>query len=561
MHHLKNFDMFAKEFRFNIDGNSFGTIMGGAFSVLVGLSFFGLTAYFGKDIYNKQNPSYLFKLDQLPKPPYVTLTNSNFTFAFNLVDQVHNKGVEDKRVFFIEAAQVTYLYKETELIKIEKKYINISTCSNNTIQEPRLTEENFNKFKCFDFSSLTMGGDIDDDKHMLIELFVKRCTKKEEKMYNITCYSNEEIKNKSFALRFKIQKNVVDPNNYYNPIKFNHWEKLYYLNQNQEYIANLWYQESTLETDTGIIFEDEKKTNFIEYSNFDFRSNGMRDSEGDMFTLYTHIARDTKLYTRKYLKVPELIANVGGFIGLAVDLIDFFLSVIYIENEYKIFLYNQLLKLYLEDKSEDEKELKDHNPVILEDASSNKLELKPPSHLSLTKLRKRNDTQKKKSDKVILDLQQTLKEKRKPKEPISVGKCERLYYIFCLYCNFQKSKYNNKRFELIKAAEEAILKNLNILNLYRMQDQFNLFKKIKLTENQIFLLDNTELKCIINNEKSDTDDSEQVKNLEEIEFTKKKENLIKYLKEKGVKRLSQVDSVLWEYLDEKLRNDIKEKLV
>ncbi len=81
MNILKKIDIFSRDFSFSIDGGSFRTQLGGLVSIFIGIGFVILTIRFGKDLYYKADPNYLFKYEPLIHTPYFNFTRSNFALV------------------------------------------------------------------------------------------------------------------------------------------------------------------------------------------------------------------------------------------------------------------------------------------------------------------------------------------------------------------------------------------------------------------------------------------------------------------------------------------------
>ncbi len=177
---LKKIDMFSRDFSFSIDGGSFKTHLGGVFSIFIGFGYAILTGYFGKDLYFKKDPNYLFKYDQLLNPPFYNLTRTNFVFGFELVNRADQSRVFDKRAFYLDAQLDTYFYKNSlnSGTKIEK--LKFIPCDKNIIQEPAFSKYKFNTFRCLNFSSFILGGGESEGTKKIIAVYLKRCSKTQE---------------------------------------------------------------------------------------------------------------------------------------------------------------------------------------------------------------------------------------------------------------------------------------------------------------------------------------------------------------------------------------------
>ena len=145
-------------------------------------------------------------------------------------------------------------------------------------------------------------------------------------------------------------------------------------------------------------------------------------------------------------------------------------------------------------------------------------------------------------------------EKTKKVERIIINELERCkFYICCYYKKVDQIKdIKLRRYELMNAAEKVIQKKSDIIYLFKLYDQFSLFKKISLSEENRFMLDNREKQNIYTQNKS----KKEIMEIDIAKFYEKKDKLIKYLKE-NKNNLNLVDKLLYNYLDESLKSEIK----
>ena len=121
--------------------------------------------------------------------------------------------------------------------------------------------------------------------------------------------------------------------------------------------------------------------------------------------------------------------------------------------------------------------------------------------------------------------------------------------------NSNDLKYIDKiiKFNLIKSAEKIIEKKSEILELWHIIDEFNLFKKLFLNEDQCFMLKNKDLKLIVEKyNKENLDDKEE--EIEEMKLLK----LIEYYKNKKLNnKLNDEYDLLFIYL----KDEFKQKII
>ena len=92
---------------------------------------------------------------------------------------------------------------------------------------------------------------------------------------------------------------------------------------------------------------------------------------GDFFAkIKLIISNETRVYERSYLKLLDVIANVGGFIGLVQVIIEFIFS-FYLDNEYSIYIYKKIYSLEIDNDNISEQK-QSINHIIDKNNNSNK---------------------------------------------------------------------------------------------------------------------------------------------------------------------------------------------
>ena len=553
-----NIDMYGKKFQFKFEGDTFKTIFGAIISLIMGLATLGLCCYFGLDLYYKESPFVLEKLDYLDYSPLIKNHNRSNTFvAFRLKGPYY----DDLRYF---EHSVIYYYKNTNgKGNSLKTFGSTHKCKPDEIDQDNWSRNELGDYFCYDQEDSTIGGpDVNFTSHYPA-LVVKFCGKDTEKRYNITCASQKEldlvVANNSQKKYIEVvyQANLVHHSSVAYPYK-----RKYYstslgidLSDKKAFYQGISYRTSYIQTDTGLIFKDSHKTPLIE---FDSMSVLLEPSSGDFFAkVYISISRAEKTYFKSYVKLLDVIANVGGFISLAHSFFHFVYS-FYLDNEFRVYLYKKLFKLEI-DNDNNESEIIDPKQVInyiKPHCENNKLEVSNTGLLNLENNNNLNNIDKnnnvginhmnekpqnspslsvkKKSqilfknikgnnDKDIVlnkELKNVLNFQKRFRTQIEINSNERCYFTYC--CPYKKEtikSINMLRYELSIAAEKAIYFKTKIFEIWKTLDQFRLFIKLILNESQCFMLQNRGKQLITN----DVDlclSNLEIKKIEEIKLEK-----------------------------------------
>ena len=83
---LKDIDRVGKNFNFNIDGkDTFRTGLGGVISILYYIALIAMFGYFGKDLFIRQDPNFIQRIDYLENYPILTLNKIFILPIFSLI--------------------------------------------------------------------------------------------------------------------------------------------------------------------------------------------------------------------------------------------------------------------------------------------------------------------------------------------------------------------------------------------------------------------------------------------------------------------------------------------
>lgn len=585
MNPLIKLDMFGKEVKLNHDGKqTFKTLVGSAFSLIIYFGTIILLWYFGKDMYLRENPKLISNRNELHNTPYAFVDRSNFSFGIKVTDK-NGKSINDPKAY-------TYRFginqhkslNQTNVLEIRK----LEQCTIDSIPEPFFTEERFSKYLCPDFNN-SYGGSNDQDKFSQPKLEIFRCNSLVEKHYNITCYTDEELINKYgyyIGLNIKLQIQQLNPTNFTYSTSKNYYKKFWFLQAvNTGYTSNIIYTTARIVSDSGLIFEDEYTKHFFQFDSIDFYNVGAinkKDLNDTVAEFIFQVSSTENYYHREYIKLPDAIANVGGFIGIIVEIFKFVLS-FYVDNEFAISFYQKLFKLEID--NEDEKSV--YSPTKLnyekkielskleQDSTDNMLKVKQPEHEQINlsnvnpemhkDLNNNNDGYPKNNSKKLKnfcpidhkinkDVTKLVVYKAKKRENVTIKPNERFCYLNCVPCYYKARKKNpidyNLRYELINRVEIEIKKKLDFIYLLKSIDQLRLVEKTLFNENQCFMIENRESHSIVNDKKSP---SAEVEDLHKTRITEKTNNLFKYLSvKKNENSLTMTDKLLFKYLNSEL---------
>ncbi len=594
MSFLARFDYLGKDFKFNFEGGNFKTNLGGVITLLIWISYVVLTWYFGRDIYLKESPFQIKNESNFLKHPRINLKKQDFILAINIEDDWNN--IYDKIEDFEFGFSITkYKINDKGIASLTGKIDkNLEKCSTKHVSNEELKHERFNKYFCY-LSDHSFGGSWQENEILLPSFWVKRCDQETEKKFEIKC--NKGIfKSKNLFITYLLQKKLFMPSNFTYPVQNSYHYKfkpLQQLDTDKVIRMRITYAKSKVITDDGLVFQNHKEKDIIEYIDTQTETINSNASTGKVSaSIQLYVTRFNRVYERHYIKIPDLIANVGGFIGMFIEIITFFYS-FYLDHMYSLHLYNILFDM-----------------VILEEDQKNQeimnIELKSPKHVEAIyqSSRIREDVNSQKDDKYIKDFnnkdvssfnffdQKTVspsvnnkrksyvKSKEKIQEnfnkdinkaitgkkigekskKVEIRSCEKISF-----CNFKLEKSTKEetklKYELMLEADTQIDQLSEITELWKIIDQVNLISKIVLNEEQCFMLKNRGFYTLKNSISKSTENNErEIKELNREKYESKKAKLIEYLRVKRLNGPSKVDELLFEYLSEELKEEIRTSL-
>jgi len=221
---IKNLDFMGREFKFNIGGgmkDTYKTTFGGFLSLIQVIGFLILLWYYGQDIYLRQSPSMLISSSSLDKFPIYELDSTIFNFGFRVEDVLGN-FIDDPRIFTYDLIYRRFEVTESGGFIVKKQWKkDMEKCSTKHFDNFTLYNERLYNYYCIE-NNYTIGGDWGATEINLPTFLIRRCNNETELKHNIKCKTDDEVNkiyNNLFYVDLYLQKNLVNPQNYTDPIK------------------------------------------------------------------------------------------------------------------------------------------------------------------------------------------------------------------------------------------------------------------------------------------------------------------------------------------------------
>jgi len=354
---IKNFDTFGKEFKFNIEGGKLKTFLGGLINILLMLGTLVCIWYFGKDLYEKKSPVFLSEEVILQKAPFINIEHFENEIIFAIKIETEDGDIAHEDGFYFPIFFVYDEIKDTEN-EIEKEQCDSDRFNN----DPRMDED---KYYCYSYNK-TFGerlfninpeilyDDETDNKNrgsyvdngLILKFELRKCSIVYEQKYNITCPTPSEYikydKNvPRFIMSYFISSNLINPKDYTKPYRsfFKFYEDI--ANKKKAYFRNPSYLVSQVKSDVGFLFETFENKFFLEFNELLKLDSDSEFMEGFNFYFEFNLSPRFKIYRRIYIKIQDLIAQVGGFMSL-ITFVTQFLYSFYSDSCLKIILIIKL---------------------------------------------------------------------------------------------------------------------------------------------------------------------------------------------------------------------------
>jgi hypothetical protein len=367
---LNYFNFYGSVPTLNINGKKkIHTMLGLVSSALSLILTLVSTWLIGKDLIYKAEP--LSYNQEVTSQNYKTVTINSQQFPFALV--LGNK--------------VTYILYDENFLNITLNYYNME---NNSEGRPEIKNITFFKFRfcelkdfpsmdkesfvrngfqtyyCLDYGNMTgfnLQGYWGEESLSLLQVRVAKC---DYDLFPDFCHSKAEIDEyiSSNAINFGVMSldYDIDVSNFTSPLKY-YLSYPYFFFSNDQKVINFELETNEISTDKGLIFRDIYLTS---YKRLFMKQSGditlYNEVDKGILSANFYSSNKKKITYRKYIKIPEIIASVGGIFK--------FISVLfeYINRPFNLLIWNceiiELLFSKQEDNKIDEKEINNTNKIV-----------------------------------------------------------------------------------------------------------------------------------------------------------------------------------------------------
>jgi hypothetical protein len=329
---LKFFDVYGREFSLLINGQTkFRSIIGGLLSILTVAVLTWCIISFGSDFYNKQNPKVnigdgIFSNKDIP-----ILNGSSYQEKYIILQYDRN---------FDKLFRPTVYYREFNTSDYSYEFISQCPLEYLTLKNIVKDEEDYNyhsfTYYCLRMNNYYLGGmpytyDAISSYYPLTiyQQDCKEITHDEMQKYNITsCDPSFNTTLDSMVVAIWYEKIGFVPDSKF-PFINKIMRRNFFMKQNLTYMVEIPININELKDDVGFLSE-------IFNTSFDLNIEGTlfyemyfySDKKYPGFDMHIYLSDSYKTYTRKYQKLQDLLALIGGFMKLQFTIFGLFESFI-----------------------------------------------------------------------------------------------------------------------------------------------------------------------------------------------------------------------------------------
>jgi hypothetical protein len=479
---FKYIDLFGMEPKINIKQyNKYNTFFGGFVSIFIYILVVMGFIYFGQELFLKANPTVIVSNQYDTNPQQFNLTKDKFNFFIKLQD-VNSNYYIDPQIFSFSVKQFittrTIDSKGSPNFTTQTIPMKLEVC-NMTRHFPnfkgQFIGQDLSRAMCVnqgDSDSLYISGVYGSEVYGRIVIDILSC--KNSTASDVKCKPQEDIDkllSGGFFSIFLIDT-IFDPKNYTHP--YTYVGRDFYTSMSNNYYKaySLWFKNVDYSTDSGFLLQDVNQERYLQM-NYESEVMDYRTGTAEFFRCAIRSSNIRDIYYRKYIKLQDILANMGGLIkGIMVCVQMFFL--LFQHTNYYIFLIEELygsIALPLTATHGNET-VRERSSIQLPDQSQSKLENNfiGPNNNNLFPID---------NNLVVHRIKELMSTKDKK---FNICKIFGMPFLDCLGL---KSKSVN----MYQCGVAKIRENTDIIKIYNLVEELDLLKAVLFPENSKRLID------------------------------------------------------------------------
>ena len=320
---LRWLDIFGIKIEINMDKKArYNTTIGGFFTLIMALLCTLLFLEFGTDMYYHSNPTTISSTIHQKSPVRTPFSTEKYFLMF---------GVQAPNfVQFMDDTIYTITATNTRISKLpngdNKSYnMQLVPCSEDLLpSQPNLHEyfmtasgSPLSTVYCIkNLENYYIEGTFAGDVYSYIDIKVKPCVNKTADSSAPICKPMEYIKKMSGYFTFMTTDYLIDPQSFESPGKAAGVDYYTPISPNIAKKTTRFIGTSRINSDDGVFFSS--KNQYV-YPNYNFDKETMfigDDTKNYMMDFVIRMDQSENVYTRKYQKMQDVLADMGGFIQI-----------------------------------------------------------------------------------------------------------------------------------------------------------------------------------------------------------------------------------------------------
>lgn len=304
---IRKINVFGLDFQFEKDFNTrFNSAAGFILSIIVFTATIVAAFILGEELIKKEKPK-IIKSDTQITPLDSEISTSEFPYyvIFSTGDGVpilkHElAGYVEMNVKTIEVT------KENGLVISNQKAVDcdmskvVNEQARNSIISLMNVTSQYIPY-CID-NNLKIRSKLANENSSVVELIFTRCTK--------NCAPDRDKILEGMLIGFTYVDSYISPSDFKNPIKYNSNMKTLMTSLQISKRIFFFFHKNIVKTNVGLIFEDYVTERYISFAGTE---NDNYFSENELMRILIESPTVVSINLREYLKLQELIANLGGF--------------------------------------------------------------------------------------------------------------------------------------------------------------------------------------------------------------------------------------------------------
>ena len=326
-------DLFGSQFYFySGKKRKMQTTLGGMLTLLLITIIFIFCYNFGYNFFTKQSPTVTISIENDFKYEILDVNKDSIFFAFRIEDYDGNfVNITDKLYIKIYYYTTEQDEKGTYRSKINDEFLSYHICNDSDYQNFNFTKH-FGILYCPDLGGRKFGGYWDSPNLYYYEIQVFFCKNGNQYSKNETCTSIEELKSflnqdhpKFFALYYQVIQ--FNPLSIKNPLMKIYKNFYYCLSYKLHRNDDIFLKKYIVNDDQGWLFSNSKnisdwgvdliRSTYSFYNENDLTTEG---ASSKIFEVNLYTTMEKNYYTRYYLKIQNVIANIGSLINIFIIL-------------------------------------------------------------------------------------------------------------------------------------------------------------------------------------------------------------------------------------------------